>query len=261
VTTATATVLVVDDELELLDIFAAWLRRSGYHVLTAPNGAEALKVLAAETVAAVISDIRMPIMDGVTLVRRIHEAGLAIPSIIFVSGFGPADPREMHALGVEAMLEKPLSRKDLMRALEDSLMDRDKLWLEPLSKPMQQTVSVDIEAMNDVRRTQQFQLGRGGCCFPCDQPLAEDQTIDLTVLLAEAGRRLKVQGEVRWYNAEGAIAGVAFRYLDPACRDWVVGLIEAGMPSSFIPRGSAVDERAAHAEPKVPSDFALVGVT
>ena len=253
--TSKATVLVVDDELELLDIFSTWLRRSGYRVLTAPNGGDALKVLALEQVDAIISDVRMPIMDGVTLVRRIHEAGLTIPSIIFVSGFGPADPREMCALGVEAMLEKPLSRKDLLRALEECLMDRDQLWLTPLPEPMQQAASIDIDAMNDATRAGQFQLGRGGCCFPCDQPLAEDQTIDLTVLFTRPGPCLNAQGKVRWYSAECRLAGVAFRYLDPACRDWVIGLIEAGKPSSFIPLGSDPIDQNAH------PDYVLVEAT
>jgi CheY-like chemotaxis protein len=59
-----ARILVVDDELELLEIFAAWLGRSGCEVFTAPNGAEALKTLQTEKIDVLISDIRMPIMDA-----------------------------------------------------------------------------------------------------------------------------------------------------------------------------------------------------
>ena len=256
-----ATVMVVDDEVELLEIFATWLRRTGYRVLTAPNGAEALKMLALERVDALISDIRMPVMDGTTLVRRMHEMGLAIPSIIFVSGFGPADPREMHALGVEAMLEKPLSRMDLLRALEECLMEREELWLAPISEPIQQKVSIDMESLDDKTRPRQFQLGRGGCCFPCDQPLMEHEMIDLTVLLAQDGPCLRAQGQVRWYSADCALAGMAFRYLDPECRIWVVDLMKAGMPSSFIPRGSKRVERADGSPSQSLSEFVLLAVT
>ena len=119
-----ATVLLVDDELELLEIFSAWLGRSGCRVLTAPNGAEALKILLAEKIDVLLSDIRMPLMDGVTLVRRINEMNLPIPSILFVSGYGDVMPREMYALGVERLMEKPLSRKELLRAMDDCLMER-----------------------------------------------------------------------------------------------------------------------------------------
>jgi CheY-like chemotaxis protein len=120
-----ATVLVVDDELELLDIFSVWLERSGCRVFTAANGAEALKVLEAETVDALISDLQMPGMDGVTLVRRIHERGLAIPSILFVSGLGDVNRREMDALGVVGLIEKPLRRLDMLGALERGLLERE----------------------------------------------------------------------------------------------------------------------------------------
>jgi CheY-like chemotaxis protein len=131
---------IADDELELLEIFSAWLGRSGCRVRTAPNGAEALKILLSEKIDVLLSDIRMPVMDGVTLVRRIDELGLSIPSIMFVSGYGDVMPREMYALGVERLMEKPLSRKDLLRAMDESLMDREDLWLTPSDQPMDQSL-------------------------------------------------------------------------------------------------------------------------
>jgi len=119
---ASATVLVVDDEPELLEIFAGWLERSGCRVFTAANGAEALKLLEGEHVDALISDLRMPVMDGVALLRRIHTIGLAMPSLLFLSGCGDVDEREMQALGVVEFVRKPLLRLDLLGALERSLV-------------------------------------------------------------------------------------------------------------------------------------------
>jgi len=234
-----ATVLVVDDEEELLEIFAAWLEIGGYRVLTAPNGAEALKVLATKHVDALISDIRMPIMDGPTVVRRLQERSEAIPVLIFVSGFGDIDVREMHSLGVEAMIEKPLARMTLLNTLEDSLRNREELWLAPLHGYPQRSLSIDLASPERIGLAEQFQLGRGGCCFPCDQPVARGQTIDLTIQLASGARCLRSQGEVRWYDHESGLAGVAFRYLDPTCRDWVIDWMNTRMPRSFIPYGIA----------------------
>jgi CheY-like chemotaxis protein len=118
-----ATVLVVDDEPELLEIFSQWLERSGCKVFAASNGAEALKLLEVEKVDALISDIQMPLVDGITLVRRIEEAGLSIPSKVLLSGFARVNMHEIHALGVQTMLEKPLRRQDLLSALERSLLE------------------------------------------------------------------------------------------------------------------------------------------
>ena len=233
---AEATVLVVDDELELLEIFAVWLGRSGCRVLTAPNGARALEILAAERVDALISDIQMPILDGVSLVRRIFDLRLSIPSIIFVSGFGEVEPREMHALGVEAMLEKPLSRQLLLRALEESLLEREDLWLTPPAVPADQALSLAFDSLEDAQRTLDFELGRGGCCFACTQALAEERTLALTVTFARENLMLEAHCDVRWYKQACVHAGVAFRYLNPECRDWILALMERTAPRSFIPR-------------------------
>ena len=115
-----ATVLVVDDEADLREIFSAWLQHEGCLVFTAANGIEALEVLEAQKIDILVSDIRMPVMDGLALVRAVHERKFAIP-IILVSGYVDAGLRWMHGLGVEALMEKPLMRKELLLALEHSL--------------------------------------------------------------------------------------------------------------------------------------------
>ena len=119
-----ATVLIVDDEPELLEIFSLWLEREGCLVFTAPNGAEALEVLEARKIDALVSDIRMPVMDGMALVRSIYERKHVVP-IILVSGHVNAAVGaavgEMCGLGVEAVVEKPLNRQDLLNLLQNCL--------------------------------------------------------------------------------------------------------------------------------------------
>jgi CheY-like chemotaxis protein len=126
-----ATALVVDDEIELQEIFSSWLRRSGCTVYTAGNGAEALKILASHKIDVLVSDVHMPIMSGIELVRAVHRMRLAIPGIIFVSGFGDVDLPEMHALGVEKLIEKPLRLQDLKAAIQASLHSRTPATLPP----------------------------------------------------------------------------------------------------------------------------------
>jgi len=230
-----ATVLVVDDEPELLEIFEAWLERAGYRVLTAPNGAEALAILTTQKIDALVSDIRMPIMDGPSLVRAMHNAGITTPTIVFVSGFGDINLREMHALGVETTLEKPVNRKTLIAVVEDSLTGREKLWLTPLPIPCRRRVEAEI--LQSTISGPHFDLGRGGCCFASTESLARHETIQLTLRFSDPPRRLNAQGEVRWYDPGSRYAGVAFRYLDPDCRSWIISAIETANPRSFIPSG------------------------
>ena len=238
-----ATVLVVDDELELLDIFAGWLERGGCKVFTAPNGAEALKVLEAHRVDALISDLQMPVVDGVTLVRRIYERGLTIPSILFVSGIADVDVREIHALGVETLLTKPLRREDMLSALKRSLLEREEMWLTSTPGPAARNISIYAGSLGTTARTEAFELGRGGCAFLCPQPVAAGETIELTLRVTSENVTVRAQCEVRWYCAADGWAGVEFRYMEPASRVWVIDRIKRGGMRSFIPGFRANEAR------------------
>jgi CheY-like chemotaxis protein len=245
-----ATILVVDDEPDLREIFSAWLDRKGCTVLTASNGVEALSILEARKIDVLLSDIRMPIMGGVALVRRIQELGLLVPCILFVSGYGDVKPREMYGLGVEALMEKPLSRKDLICTLEDSLRDRDQLWLTPAVASMEETVAITMASLEEAAATCQFQMGRGGCCFASGRPLAEGKTLDLSIHFSAERLDLKAQCVVRWFDGPAMQAGASFLYLDSACRDWVIAAMRNGAYRSFVPQcrlawrdGQAATER------------------
>ncbi|SNS49153.1 PilZ domain-containing protein [Granulicella rosea] len=233
---ADATILVVDDEPELLEIFSVWLGRSGCKVLKAENGAVAMKVLNEQRIDALISDIRMPVMDGITLVRTIAEKGMLVPSIIFVSGFGDVDTREAHALGVEAMLPKPLSRKTLLQALEDSLKAREELWHTPLETPPAKSLHLTLPAFETCNGNCSFQIGRGGCCFATDESFDEDTLLQLTVEFTGEPNILDAQARVRWCDTKDSRMGVEFLYLAPECRDWVISHMTGRAMHTFIPR-------------------------
>jgi CheY-like chemotaxis protein len=230
-----ATVLIVDDEPELREIFALWLGREGYTILTAANGAEALQLLTTHAIDALISDIRMPIMDGIALVRRIFEMKLALPSIIFVSGFGDVSVREMYALGVEAMITKPLVRKDLLHALSSSLKGREQLWLIPRDGPLAESVASSFESLEAAIADCEFRIGRGGICLRSSRAFVEDALVELAIEFAQEGLTIQGQGFVRWCSLKDQRIGVEFVYLDPACREWVIPHMQGSAPLPFIP--------------------------
>jgi CheY-like chemotaxis protein len=235
-----ATVLVVDDEPELREIFALWLSREGYHVVTAANGADALKLVTADGIDALISDIRMPIMDGVALVRRIYELQLVLPSIIFVSGFGDVSVRELYSLGVEAMITKPLVRKDLLRALSSSLCQREELWLTPAEGPVADVVTASYRRLEDALAYGEFGIGRGGVCVRSTRAFPEDTLVDLAIEFVEDGRMLRGQGCVRWSSLKDQRIGVEFLYLAPSCRDWLIPRMAGRALCPFIPNCAGI---------------------
>jgi two-component system response regulator PilR (NtrC family) len=78
---ATSRVLVVDDERSMRELLSIVLRRDGYDVLLADNGKAALEILTRERLDILITDIRMPEMSGVDVLR---EAKLIDPGIICI---------------------------------------------------------------------------------------------------------------------------------------------------------------------------------
>lgn len=106
-------VAVVDDEADMRGSIAQWLSLSGFEPVTYDGGEAALKAIRADFPGAVVSDIRMPGIDGMTLLRRLQTVDSGIP-IILITGHGDV------ALAVEAMrmgaydfIEKPFDPERL----------------------------------------------------------------------------------------------------------------------------------------------------
>lgn len=112
---------------------AAYLTHMGFReVLTANNGQDALGQIKSLRIDLLLTDVRMPVMDGVGLVRSIAELQQAPPIIVFVSGFGDVNKQEMYALGVVAFMSKPCGLMISQTCYKKALADRSTLWKAPM---------------------------------------------------------------------------------------------------------------------------------
>jgi len=136
-----ATILLVEDEPVLREIIAAWFERFAGRVLTAANGPEALDILAANSPDLVVSDVRMPVMDGVTLLKKLRARGDQ-PPVILISGFSDTDAREAYDMGAEAFLQKPMERHDVVETVGRNLIPREELWRTPLNNPPREVLEM-----------------------------------------------------------------------------------------------------------------------
>lgn len=109
-------ILVVDDEAKLLRAVAVDLRGEGYDVGTARSGAEALALVAQSLPDLIVSDIRMPGIDGYQLARRLREnQRTAIIPIIFLTAKDTSGDRiEGFRAGVDAYITKPFEPDELL---------------------------------------------------------------------------------------------------------------------------------------------------
>jgi CheY-like chemotaxis protein len=232
-----ANVLLVDDEPLLREIFGIWLGAENCRKFrTASNGKEALALIEEEPIDVLITDIRMPVMDGITLVRELSAAAGLVPSIILVSGFGDVNHREMYSLGVEAFLPKPIRREELIGTMARSVADRTALWQTPFSVEPRQQLQLEITDMEDTHFGP-FRLGRGGFCVRHTKPMSLGKVaFRLSFLLEE--REVTGHGYVRWYSQVEQTAGIEIVFLDENCRLWVSEKVRTSFPKSFIPQYS-----------------------
>ena len=119
-----ATILIVDDERDTRDALDMILRREEHEVLSAGSGESALEHLNRHEVDLVLSDVKMPGIDGLTLLRRVkaRDAGIVV---VMMSGHGDI------TVAVEAMKEgafdylvKPCKKDDVLRAVDKALKMR-----------------------------------------------------------------------------------------------------------------------------------------
>lgn len=99
--------LLIDDEAELSQSMKELLEDEAKHIFIANNGEEALSILEKNNIHCVVSDIKMPVMDGLKFMRIARERGHEQP-IIFFTGHGTEQlKREVRELGAADLLMKP----------------------------------------------------------------------------------------------------------------------------------------------------------
>jgi PAS domain S-box-containing protein len=136
--------LVIDDEASTRDLLKLSLEIEGYTVFTAEDGAKGLEIFARENPAVVLTDIKMPGMDGIEVLRRVKEQS-PDSEVIVITGHGEMN-LAIQALQLEAsdFINKPISDESLavaLRRAEEKIWLRNKLkeYTEDLERLVQET--------------------------------------------------------------------------------------------------------------------------
>lgn len=118
-------ILVVDDEVGMVTLLRNYLTREGYDVTTAPSAETALHMLEEQDVTAVITDLRMPGMDGLGLVREIH-ATRPDTQVLLMTAFGSIDTAvEAIKAGAYHFITKPVKLPELGAVVRKALTERE----------------------------------------------------------------------------------------------------------------------------------------
>lgn len=118
---STQTVLLVDDDNDILSLLSVWLDKEGYEVVTAASGKEALAQIGTLQPRLVITDLFMDGMDGMALLTELHRSNPLLPVIMLSGKAQIPDAVKATHLGSAAFLTKPVQREELLQQVQHTL--------------------------------------------------------------------------------------------------------------------------------------------
>lgn len=121
-------ILVVEDNEELLALMLQVLSKN-YHVFTAKNGKQAINIIMKEKLDLVVSDVMMPIMDGIELTKQLKsdKSFWQLPIILLTAKNKEEDKTEAYAVGADAYITKPFKFEELEVRINALLANRKKM--------------------------------------------------------------------------------------------------------------------------------------
>jgi DNA-binding response OmpR family regulator len=119
------TILLIDDDPLVAFTVERMLEGGGFTVIRAPDGEKGLQVLKERTVDLVITDLIMPVKEGIETIREIRELSTTLPVIAVSGGGGHGSSgnylRMAQALGATEVLAKPFDQEELLAAVKRCL--------------------------------------------------------------------------------------------------------------------------------------------
>jgi DNA-binding NtrC family response regulator len=128
-------ILIVDDELNMRLVLSAMLKKEGFEVASASNGREALQILKSSKITVVVTDLKMPDIDGMELLTRICQQYPAVPVIMITAHGSIATAVEALKKGALDYITKPFDLDEfknvISKAIKTSNLNENELFIPP----------------------------------------------------------------------------------------------------------------------------------
>jgi len=150
-------ILVVDDEEEIRRLLERVLKRNGYKTLTASSGMEALVRVQDHKIDLVITDVRMPGISGLDLIKQLHDLNENLP-IIVISGYGGyGSAIESLEKGAFYFLKKPFDSSSIMQITEKAMRlphlgNHDSLKIDGATHTLELSLPRSIDVISNVNQ-------------------------------------------------------------------------------------------------------------
>ncbi|OFZ30651.1 MAG: hypothetical protein A2622_13350 [Bdellovibrionales bacterium RIFCSPHIGHO2_01_FULL_40_29] len=223
--------LLVDDESDLVEILAARFELEGYTVFMANDGEAALKILETSKIDLVVTDVQMPKVSGVDLLDAIRAKDEDYPIVFFITGYSAIAPDKAFDKGVQAIFSKPFEFKDLSSCVKKFLTAQD---LNYTARSFRQDIdlALDVTFSNggSVKSGRVLNIGKGGMFIHLDAqslpavPSLVDEKISFRIHMNDNGIDISGTGRVVWLRNE------KLGELESGCGIEFEGFLEASYP-------------------------------
>ncbi len=153
---AVATVLVVDDEPQLLRLVRDYLEHSGFAVLTATDGPQALRTARTQRPDLIVLDLGLPGLDGLDVTRELRQQG-AVPIIMLTARTDESDKLVGLELGADDYVTKPFSPKELVARVR-AVLRRSAAAQRPADRIAFKDLVLDLPKLRVTRDGRQIDL-------------------------------------------------------------------------------------------------------
>jgi CheY-like chemotaxis protein len=229
-------ILVVDDSMTFMAYITLLLRKMGFtKIVHAENGIEALKILKLWSPDAIILDLNMPEMDGISTLKSLKRGPqtVNIPVIMVATKASKKKYQQCEELGCAAFMTKPIKISVLHDVLQDCMNKADGTRRWYLRAPYRK--KVQLKYRKKVLEAQASSLSEGGIFLKTDDLLPLGSTVEVTVPLNQ-DIPLKLKAKVIYHNVpEGKKTpqpqGMALKFsalkkdISETLRIYVTGLI------------------------------------
>jgi DNA-binding response OmpR family regulator len=229
--------LVVDDEPDLREILRDELEFAGAQLAEAENGVQALALTQKQKFDAVVSDIRMPGGDGMTLARQLKAQGAGSPVVFLVTGFADFTPAEAYEIGVEGFIYKPFNLGPVIENLTRVLTEEGKRWSDV--NPNVPAKALPLKGdFSELVKNGTLKVGRGG--FFAVGNFVEVRKDD--VIRLSLNNDVTITAVVRWLQHDESDRnlptgiGAEILQLSPSALKLFMEVVQREAPKAYIPR-------------------------
>lgn len=115
-------VLLTDDNADIIELVQLVLSESGYDLMTATDGREAIQICLKEKPDLVLMDLNMPHVNGFDATRQLRQQGFTSPIVVLTASESEEDRRKAEEAGCDAYILKTMEMRDVERVLDRFLL-------------------------------------------------------------------------------------------------------------------------------------------